>query len=424
MGLAVKQIEKHDDYLSTNIKSVLPALVAGNGCRARDLNGKTYLDLCGQTLCLNLGHCFQAIVNAISAQARSLFFASSRFQSLPALRLAKALVKASPSNFSCVNHKLCNGSDAVETALKIARKYSGKHTVLAFKSAWHGESSETIRLCDRYSTEKFDYLGGSRDVIFIDPPHCFRCPFGQNADTCKQLCADHLAAVIGKNKDRLSALIVDPINFNSGLYYNPIHSKEYLRTALNVCEFYGISLIFDEIQSFGGWLNGKLFGADFLSVSPHLMCLGKALGAGLPLAAVLMEERYRNVLSYNEAEYTYGGQAIACAASMASLSLLQNKDFEVGKKGDLIEERLCSISNRTIMDIRRAGLIFGVEFTSEELCRQVYLSCLERGVIFRVSMPLTTKERSGKTLLIKPPIIITEKEIHMAMDVLQAVLDC
>lgn len=413
------KIEKLKEYLSSNIKPKIPPLVEGKGCWVWDIEGRPYLDMCGQTLCLNLGQCFDVVAEAVCFQARTLFFASSRFQSLISLELAQKIVDMAPPNLTHVNHKLSDGSDAVETALKIGRKSSGRRAILALKDAWHGESSEALRLCSKYSGKKHDYLGGSRNVIFVEPPYCFRCPFRQSADTCGLECAVALEKKVRKNKKKLAGFILDPIHFNAGLYYHPKRSKEYLQMAQEICKSHNIALIFDEIQSFGGWLDGNLFAADFFSVSPNLLCLGKAFGAGLPIAAVLMEDRYKDVLSYNEAEFTYGGQAIACAAALASLEVvLQQAEFEIPPKGQLLEQRLREMAKRypSIADIRRVGLNVGVEFFSESICRQVYLSCLDRGVIFR-------RASSGTSLLIKPPLIIQDEEIHDAMDVLEAVLN-
>jgi len=160
-------------------------------------------------------------------------------------------------------------------------------------------------------------------------------------------------------------------------------AKKYIEVQIadELCKCYDIALIWDEIQTLGGWLDGHLFAAELFAVSPNLICLGKAFGAGLPIAAVLMEDRYKDVLAYNEAEFTYGGQVIACAAALTSLEILQREKFEVSQKGQLLGQRLSEIAQRfpsIVADIRRVGLCAGVEFFAESVCRRVYMECTER----------------------------------------------
>lgn len=376
-------------YLSGNLRPQQAPLVRGAGAWVWDLHDKKLLDLSSQTLNLNLGHCHPSVVQAVQRQVEKLHYVSSRFHSEPFLELGRRLVGLAPQGLTHINHKLTNGSDAVETALKIARRHTGRDIILVAHQAWHGETAETLRLCSRLKSRT--YLGGSAAVV--DVP------------------CDAISAAISSRKHSIAAVLLEPVQVQNGVYCFP----DLLRQARDLCTRYRIPLIFDECQTFGGWLDGKLFASDYFGIAPDMLCIGKALSAGIGgLAAVLMKEDFANDLEYNEAEFTYGGQVLPCVAALAALEVLSDGSLNVAGKSTVLDGRLRAVCGaEPSLAVRRFGLIAGIQFSNYQQAERVYCKCLADGVILR-------RSSHQSTLIIKPPLIVDVADLEWGCDVIAA----
>lgn len=404
-------------------KNTLPStdalpLVKGSGVWFWDLNGKRYLDLSSQTLNLLLGQCHPQITERVIQQAKELTFASSRFSSEMYLKLAEKLVSIAPEGLTKVNLKLTDGSDANETAIKIAKKWTGKGTVVVPSLTHVGQTTQALHLTG-YKAQGV-LKGSLESVITSPPPYCFRCSLGQTSDMCDIECATEVEKIFSKNKD-IAAVLIDPVMVNAGVLAFP-KSREYLKRVSELCKWNRAILVLDEIQTFG-WVK-SFFASRFYGINPDIMTLGKGLSAGYPLAACLMKSEL-DVLEYNEADFTYGGHPLSCAAALACLEVLEvlqkGKHSQISTKAEFLKEKLISVQKEfpILADIRNLGLIFGLEIAKSDdspdpiMASRIFQEMLEKGVFCRVY---------GNVIVLKPPIIISKEELKFGVGVLHSVL--
>lgn len=398
---------KKKEFLTNNTlpeKGVLPA-EKGKGVYFWDISGKKYLDFSSQTLNLLLGQCHPKIVEAIQTQAGTLTYASSRFATSSYLRAAERLAEVAPAHLTRVNIKMCDGSDANETAVKIARKYTGRTGIISFNKGHTGQTTQTIQLRG-YGRDPKLLAGNQEDIVFVNPPNIKEK--GAYHITIKQI-----RDVILEHGN-IAAILIDPVMVNAGLLVTQ-ETKDYLQSLEALCKEHDIIFILDENQSFG-WVEG-MFVSRLFDLKPDIITMGKGLSGGHPLAGVVVTEVLSTVLDYNEADFTHGGHALTCAAADACLSVLQEEDFEISRKSEIIKSRLSEIMEEVNIPMiyRGVGLIHALEVDtndfeqSSNIARNIFENALNNGLFLR---------RYNNHIIVKPPIIITEKEINEGMDIL------
>lgn len=378
----------------------------GEGVYFWDTSGKRYIDFSSQTLNLLLGQCHPVVVDAIEKQIRTLSFGSSRFGTVPYFDAVEKLVGIAPKGLTKANLKMCNGSDANETAVKTAKKYTGKTGIISFNNGHTGQSTQTIHL--RGYARGPEILAGSKeDVVFVDPP---RCKEPQDyKETITQI-ARQIEA-----HGNIAGILVDPIMVNAGVLVTS-DTKHYLQEIENLAKRHGIVFILDECQSFG-WMP-DLFAAAYYGIEPGIITLGKGLAAGHPLSGVLIQEQF-DVLDYNEADFTHGGHALCCAIASAVLSFLKEEDHQIQSKEQLIAQRLAKLRDKSSFNLqtRGVGMIHVIDFElssdGEAMAQFVFQETLRQGLFLR---------KYRNKLVLKPPIIITHDQINEAFTILHSVL--
>jgi acetylornithine/succinyldiaminopimelate/putrescine aminotransferase len=280
-------------------------IVKGGGITIETASGKQLLDLTTGTLCMPFGYSWRDSFGAAACSViDNIPFASSRFGTPFIERFADEFLQRLPEELNTINPKMCNGSDAVETAVKAARVYSGREGVAVVKGAWHGETS----LCLSLSSRSFMRENGGKSNIHVsEEPNL-----------------QSLIELIHEKKYELGAVIIDPVGFSCGLFDESTLRKDLfdLRAA---CDLYGTVLIFDEVQSaifsFPHFTAMEKYG-----VVPDIAAFGKALGFGvMPVAATVFKSKFRDVLQYNEAEFTYGAQPAALTVALKGLGFLHDR---------------------------------------------------------------------------------------------------
>jgi len=350
--------------------------LSSNGGAWYQYDGNKLLDLSGQTLNLSFGQPGDNVKKAVieEIQQDNIFF-SSRFGSDKFIELAQLLTSLAPPNLSRVNHKLTNGSDAVEVALKLGRQNTRSTKVLALKNAWHGETMATLALSDKVRGQ---YIGSNLEVEFA----------AHSGLEALLECAC--------NRSRPSVVILDPIGFSSGLFKLE-DIKAFLPELRRECLRKGHYLVFDEVQIFGGFLNGSLFSYDIFGVECDALAIGKALGQGFPISACLYDEKHAELL-YNEAEFTHGGQPPACAAAITGIQHLhhQQKTVEISlqkwrKFVDFLRDSCGEIS------ITELGFMCSLTPSDANKVDEIAKALFAAGLIVR-------KGNNSKSILLKAPI--------------------
>ncbi|MDO5712892.1 MAG: adenosylmethionine--8-amino-7-oxononanoate transaminase [Tissierellia bacterium] len=411
----------------------LPPIIIdhGKGIYLYDIEGKEYMDIVSSWWCNLLGHCNPVINEKIKEQLDRLehvIFAN--FSHKGVIDLADRLHKIIPKGLDKFNFS-DNGSAAVECALKMSFQYhyqtgdTKRTTFMCLSDGYHGETigALSVGALDLYAKIYQPIL---LDTLRIPAPDCYRCPYGENRDTCKIPCGEKAEEYFEKYGKETSALIIEPLL--QGAAGMRIYPSKYIKLLRSLCDTYGVHLIADEIAT-GFGRTGKMFAMDHAQVSPDIMCVSKGLTGGyMPMAiTITTNEIYQGFYSpYHEHKafmhsHTYSGNPLGCAAARGVLDYFEKEDpltkantFAPKFRQDLLD----AFGNHpNIGEIRTIGLINAIELVKDKKTKesfepkkrigyQIYKHALEEGLLLR---PL------GDVLYFNPPLIFEEKDGEKAI---------
>lgn len=356
--------------------------------------GKKLLDLISGISVSNVGHLHPNVVAAIHAQLEKhmhLQVYGEYIQSVQ-VNLASKLLEKLPKNFESV-YFVNSGSEAVEGALKLAKRYTGRYEIIAFKNAYHGSTNGALSVM------------GSEDF-----KQAFRplMPGIKHFDFNSEEVLAHITT-------KTAAVLVEPVQGEAG--YIPA-KKSFLTKLKARCKEVGALLIFDEIQT-GLGRTGHWFALNTFGVSPNILLLAKGLGGGMPIGAFISSKKIMDSLKENPILghiTTFGGHPVSCAAALATIQVIENEQLfnDVLEKEKLFRKLL---AHPKIKSVSGTGLMLAVELGSFELVEQTMHRCLANGVITDWFLFNNTAIR------ISPPLTITSAEIEMACKVICEVLD-
>jgi len=373
------------EYYLQTFKRYPIAFEKGEGCILWDVEGKEYLDaLAGIAVC-NLGHCHPAVTEAIRKQAGELVHISNFFVSKPQVELSERLCKLSGMDRVFFTN---SGAESVEGAIKLARKYArGKGKggeVIAMKNSFHGRTLATIAMGKKAMQEGFGPMpAGFQQIEFND-----------------------MDAVKAAANKETAAIILEPVQGEGGIH---VAEKDYLKELRAFCDEHDIVLIFDEIQC-GIGRTGKLFAKEHFGVEPDIMTLAKGLGGGMPIGAIMCQQKIDDAINFGDHGTTFGGNPLACAASLATLNLIAEPDFleEVAAKGKYLKHQIEQQDLPHLEEIRGLGLMLGVVFSFET--KPLVAKMLEHRVIANAT--------ANNVLRLVPPLVIAEEEMKKIVDVI------
>lgn len=366
-------------------------MTKGKGALLWDINGKEYVDCMGSYGVALLGHCHPKVVAAIKTQAEQLISCHASLYNDKRTEFLQKLVSITPEGLN--KAFLSNsGAEAVECAIKLARKYSGKPEIIAMMGAFHGKSMGA--------------LSATWDKKY-------REPFMPLVPEFKHVPPDNLEKVKEAISDKTAAVLLEPIRGEGGVRVPP---DGFLQGLRKVCDEKNVLLIFDEVQT-GFGRTGKLFACQHWSVTPDVMCLAKPFAGGLPIGITVAKENVMSALKLGEHSTTFSGSPLVCAAGCAAIGALveENLTEKAVSMGKYFKTRLEELQgkHKIIKEVRGLGLMLGVELRFDVL--NIVLKCAERGVLIL--------DAGRNVLRFLPPLVITKPQIDKAISVLDKVLE-
>ncbi|MCD8177877.1 MAG: aspartate aminotransferase family protein [Tannerellaceae bacterium] len=353
-------------------------IVKGKGCRVWDSEGNEYLDLYGGHAVISVGHSHPEYVAAITDQVNKLGFYSNSVLNSLQNKLADKLGKA--CGYDDYSLFLINsGAEANENALKLASFHNGKKRVIAFKKAFHGRTSAAVRVTD------------NPNII---------APVNEGLPVT-YLPLDDLAAVEAElQKGDVSSVIIEGIQGVAGIQ---LPSDSFLKQLRDVCTQYNVVLIVDEIQS-GYGRSGKFFAHQYAGIKPDIITVGKGIGNGFPMAAVIISPEFKP--SYGILGTTFGGNHLACAAGIAVLDIMEKENLveNAAKVGEYLISELQTLAG--VKEIRGRGLMIGIEF--HESIKTVRNKLLFEEKVF-------TGVAGTNTIRLLPPLTLSMEEAAEAI---------
>jgi adenosylmethionine-8-amino-7-oxononanoate aminotransferase len=409
----------------------------GKGCTVTDESGREYLDAMAGLFCVNVGYGRHEIADAAAEQMRRLPFYPLSQSHPPAIRLAERLASMLPSGLERVY--FCNsGSEAVETALKLARQYGrqvhrgqNRYKVIARYRGYHGLTMGALSATGQVMRRKaFEPLVPG--FSHVDPPDRYRCRHCQAAPACTLACAEEIETRVRfEGPDTVAAIIAEPVIGGGGVIVSP---DGYLPRLRETCDRWGILLILDEVIT-GFGRTGRLFGHQHWDVTPDIVTLAKGITSGYaPLGATVTTQAVFNAFLGELQEdvhfsqvSTFGGHPVACAAAGVNLDiLLKERLWENAESvGDYLMGRLRAIRHPWIGEVRGKGLLIGVELVRDESktpladrdMASLATAIKEAGVI--VGRNVETVPGFCNVLIVSPPLILSKAEADRIADAIE-----
>ncbi len=368
------------------------------GANVRDVDGNLYIDLTSGFGVAAVGHRHPRVVAAVREQAGKLLHALGDVMAHPLrVELARRLVEIAPVDEPQVFFAI-SGAEAVEIALKTALGATGRPGILAFEPSYHGTTLGALNVTSReeFRAPFAAHLHG----------HVRRLPFGGDLARVEEVLAG----------GEIGAAIVEPIVGREGVLIPP---AGWLSGLAEICRKHGTLLIADEIFT-GFGRTGSLFAVEQEGVRPDILCCGKALGGGLPIAAVIARrELFRCWETSGEARHTatFLANPLACAAALAALDVLREEDLaaRAARVGGILGRRLATWPERfpAVEEVRGRGLLWGVQFRTKEVAKKWMLAAWSRGVLILAGGP------EGRVAQFVPPLTVNEEQLEEAIRILE-----
>lgn len=374
----IKRIE--EKYQLNTYRKLPVSIERGEGNYVYDSSGKRYIDFYGGHAVAITGHCHPHVVGAIKTQVERLLFYSNVVYSSVRAKASKMIIEKAGDDFSSVF--FCNsGSEANETAMKIARRYTGKKRIIAMKNGFHGRTLGSLSATGLGAyREQFSPI--IKEFDFVD--------FG-NLEMVQKLISDDVAGII-----------LEPIQSMAGV---DVANDDYYKKLMELCTENGIVLIFDEVQT-GFGRTGNWFFGQRIGIAPDIITLAKGIASGIPTGAVIIKSEIAKTIGYGEHGSTFGGGPVAMAALIATMEVIENEGLVENARriGSYIIERSKSIKG---IEPRGRGLLLGLQIPDEASKLRDFL--LAKGII-------TGTSYKKNVLRLLPPLTIGTDEAEILLD--------
>jgi LysW-gamma-L-lysine/LysW-L-ornithine aminotransferase len=383
-------LNDEDRYLAPLYQRFPVNITKGKGTRVWDTAGKEYIDCMGGYGVALVGHCNDRVVNALKMQAEILITAHMSTYNDTRLRFMEKITSVAPPSLNKIFFAN-SGAESVEAALKFARKYSGRHGVIAMNGAYHGKTfgALSVTYSEKYRKSFMPLLDGVKFVPYNDP--------------------SMLEEVID---DAIGSVIVEPIQGETGIIVPP---DDLLPKIREICNRRNIVLIFDEIQS-GLGRTGKMWAGQNWNTTPDIMCLAKGIAGGVPMGLVLAKQEIMDAMKLGEHSSTFGGSPIACAAGTATIEALTDDKLidNAAKMGMYFKEGLNRLQekHKIVRQVRGIGMMLGVELRFD--VKDILLDGIRHGVLILYS---------GRNILrLLPPLVMDETTVSRVVDIIDVIL--
>jgi 4-aminobutyrate aminotransferase / (S)-3-amino-2-methylpropionate transaminase / 5-aminovalerate transaminase len=428
-GIAAHErtIERYRDFVTTSfVAAIEPVAVArAEGATVWDQDGTEYVDCFAGIAVVNAGHRHPKVIAAAKAQMDEVVHAATYIYHVPVVaRLAERLAEIAPGQLQ-KSFFGNSGAEGIETAMRLAKAYTGKREFITLTHSFHGRTAGTLSVTGNKArkTRGGPYLPG---IAFAPAPYVYRNPFGtDDPEEVAARCAAMVEwAIDYQSSGDVAAFIAEPVMGEGGILVPP---ASYFQRVKEVLDRHGILFIADEVQS-GFGRTGKMFAVEHYGVEPDIMVLAKGIADGFPLSATIARAEVADSLKPGEHLSTFGGNPVSCAAGLANIEVMVDERLpeEAASKGEHALNRLRAMAERhpSIGEVRGLGLMLGVELVKDRQTKEpaakeaaaVRRFAREAGVLIGVG------GQGGNVVRIQPPLVIEDAALDHAIDVVEEAL--
>lgn len=397
------------------------------GAAIVDVDGNTLLDFAGGIGVLAVGHCPPSVVEALKAQAEKLIHLCAIVGTYePYVEVAELLNAITPGTHTKKTVLVNSGAEAVETAVKIARSYTGRPGIIVFEGAYHGRTNMTLSMTSKFALFKKGFGPFAPEIYRLPFPNVYRRPHGLSDEEFVEYAIQQFdnALVAQVDPSNVAAIVIEPVQGEGGFIPTPPRFMQHIR---QICDQHGILLVADEIQS-GMGRTGKMFAIEHYDVVPDLITIAKSVAAGMPLAAVTGRAEVMDAPHPGGLGGTYSGNPLACVAGIEAIKMIRQPEFlqRATVVGQRMRSHLQDLQTEfpLIGHVRGLGAMLAIELVLDHETKepaatqtsQVNLETLKRGLVtIRAGL-------YSNCVRFLPPLNITNEQIDEGMAVLAEAL--
>lgn len=418
-------VEEEQRHMSPGLQSIALysglAMAQGTGCTLIDEDGNRYIDFVAGIGVGSVGHCHPHYVETLKRQVEQLTFGS--FTTDVRARFLNLLASVTPPGLSRIQ-LFSGGAEAVEAAFRLAKSATRRFEFIGFWGGFHGKTGGVLGLLgDDFKKQLGPFMPGLYSSPYGD---CYRCPWNLTFPDCGLACAEHLRHVIRyQTQGEIAAIIVEPVQGTAG---NVVPPPGFLQAVQEIAKEHGALLIADEMQT-GFGRTGSMWGCDHEAVVPDVMTVGKGIGGGFPMSALISTDELTSRKPFanpSGSSSSYGGNPLAAAAGLAALEIILKDDLvnNARRVGTAMLARLRTMQERyrCIGDVRGRGLLLGLELVRDrkskerlpkEVTQALFQECVRRGLIAMCY---------GPVIRISPPLVISEETAMEGLAILDGAL--
>ncbi|WP_304340661.1 aminotransferase class III-fold pyridoxal phosphate-dependent enzyme [Metaclostridioides mangenotii] len=424
-----KSIEKKEkQYIAKTQK--IPyypvAFKSGKGAMLYDFEGNEYVDFLASAGSANIGHGNKELSEAVKEQMDDLTqYTLAYFNSEPPIRLAEKLVEIAPGDNNKKVLYSATGSACIDAAIKLSRAFTGRTKIISFFESYHGSTFGAMSI-SALSTNMRRKMGPLlSDIYHFNYPACCKCPYSKKEKSCSLECVNEIEFAFDHYlpSEEVAAIFIEPIAGDAGIIVPP---KKWVKAIRELCDKYGIVFVCDEIQQ-GMGRTGKWFGIENFDVEADLLVLGKSVGGGLPLGAVVGKTEILESLDAPAHVFTLSGNTTVCVAALKSIEILERENALQNSlvMGDYIKAGFEKLKEKydIIGDIRGIGLSIGVDIVkgkgsiekNPDATTKICYRCIQTGLVMIFL--------GQSTLRVQPPLVITREQVEKAMGIIDSAIN-
>lgn len=413
------------ENIPRGVSKLVPFFIKeGSGALVKDLDDNVYIDFSGGIGTLNIGHSHPEVVAAVKDQADKFFHTCSLvIMYEPYIRLTKSLNALFPGKSPAKTVFFNSGAEAVENAVKIARRFTKKSGIVSMECGYHGRTLLTMTLTSKVRPYKFGFGPFAPEIYKIPSPYCYRCRFGLKYPECDLTCARFFEKFFSLEcpPENLAAVLVEPVQGEGGFIVPP---PGYFTILREICDKNDILIIADEIQT-GFGRTGKFFAVEHSGLQPDLLTVGKSIAAGLPLSGVIGRAEIMDAPDPGELGGTYSGNPLACCAGLKVLEVIEKEKLtqRAESVGAKMINRLKNMQQKyaLIGDVRGSGAMVAIELVKDrntkepaaEETREIIRECYTNGLV------ALTAGVFNNVVRMLVPLVITDEQLAAGLDLLE-----
>ncbi|MBG9590677.1 4-aminobutyrate--2-oxoglutarate transaminase [Cytobacillus firmus] len=398
----------------------------GDGALLTDIDGNTFLDFAGAIGTLNVGHCPPRVVEALHAQIDQYLHPCFHVMMYePYIKLAEKLNSITPGNHSKKTFFLSTGAEAVENAVKIARKYTGRKGIISFERGFHGRTYMSMSLTSKVKPYKYEFGPFAPETYKWPYPYYYRSEGLKDKDHDNALLKRFETFFLSEvPPEEVAAVIMEPVQGEGGFV---MPSSHFIKGVKALCEKHGILFIADEVQT-GFGRTGKMFAMEHYDVVPDLMTMSKSIGAGLPVSAVTGRADIMDSPNIGEIGGTYGGSPLGCAAALEVIRTIEEEGLleRANEIGSLFTEKFSDfpLKYKQVGEVRSLGAMCAIEFVKDqetkepnkEIVQEILSKSHNRGLI------IMSAGLYGNIIRLLSPLVTTNEQLDEGFSILEEVI--